>query len=87
MGFVCGPVFPTAMVWAVRINPGDPRTAGFMMFAALAGATVSPALMGFVMQITGTEIFVWLLMIPAILTLTTYLLAAKQNIVEHIEHH
>ena len=39
------------------------------------------------MQITGTEIFVWLLMIPAILTLTTYLLAAKQNIVEHIEHH
>ena len=87
MGFVCGPVFPTAMVWAVRINPGDPRTAGFMMFAALAGATVSPALMGFVMQITGTEVFVWLLMIPAILTLTTYLLAAKQNIVEHIEHH
>ena len=87
MGFVCGPVFPTAMVWAVRINPGDPRTAGFMMFAAIAGASISPSLMGIVMQKTGTDILAWLLMVPALLSLTVYGLAAKQNISEHIEHH
>jgi fucose permease len=87
MGFVCGPVFPTAMVWAVRINPGDPRTAGFMMFAAIAGASVSPSLMGIVMQRSGTEILAWLLMVPALLSLAVYGLAAKQNISEHIEHH
>ena len=87
MGFVCGPVFPTAMVWAVRINPGDPRTAGFMMFAAIAGASISPSLMGIVMQKTGTEIVAWLLMVPAVLSLVVYGLAAKQNISEHIEHH
>ena len=87
MGFVCGPVFPTAMVWAVRINPGDPRTAGFMMFAAIAGASVSPSLMGIVMQKTGTDILAWLLMVPALLSLAVYGLAAKQNISEHIEHH
>jgi MFS transporter, FHS family, glucose/mannose:H+ symporter len=87
MGFVCGPVFPTAMVWAVRINPGDPRTAGFMMFAAIAGASISPSLMGIVMQKTGTDILAWLLMVPALLSLAVYGLAAKQNISEHIEHH
>ena len=87
MGFVCGPVFPTAMVWAVRINPGDPRTAGFMMFAAIVGASISPSLMGVVMQRTGTEILAWLLMVPAILTLAVHALAAKQNITEHIENH
>ena len=87
MGFVCGPVFPTAMVWAVRINPGDPRTAGFMMFAAIAGASISPSLMGIVMQKTGTDILAWLLMVPALLSLVVYGLAAKQNISEHIEHH
>ena len=87
MGFVCGPVFPTAMVWAVRINPGDPRTSGFMMFAAIAGASVSPSLMGIVMQNTGTAIVAWLLMVPAVLTFIAYALAAKQNIAEHIEHH
>ena len=87
MGFVCGPVFPTAMVWAVRINPGDPRTAGFMMFAAIAGASISPSLMGIVMQRSGTEILAWLLMVPALLSLAVYGLAAKQNISEHIEHH
>lgn len=87
MGFVCGPVFPTAMVWAVRINPGDPRTAGFMMFAAIAGASVSPSLMGVVMQQTGTDIFPLLLMVPAVVTLIVYGLAVKQNIAEHIEHH
>ena len=87
MGFVCGPVFPTAMVWAVRINPGDPRTSGFMMFAAIAGASISPSLMGIVMQNTGTAIVAWLLMVPAVLTFIAYALAAKQNIAEHIEHH
>jgi FHS family glucose/mannose:H+ symporter-like MFS transporter len=87
MGFVCGPVFPTAMVWAVRINPGDPRTAGFMMFAAIAGASISPSLMGIVMQRSGTEILAWLLMVPALLSLAVYGLAAKQKISEHIEHH
>lgn len=87
MGFVCGPVFPTAMVWAVRINPGDPRTAGFMMFAAIAGASISPSLIGIVMQKTGTDILAWLLMVPALLSLVVYGLAAKQNISEHIEHH
>ena len=87
MGFVCGPVFPTAMVWAVRINPGDPRTSGFMMFAAIAGASISPSLMGIVMQKTGTEIVAWLLMVPAIMCLIVYALAAKQNISEHIEDH
>ena len=87
MGFVCGPVFPTAMVWAVRINPGDPRTAGFMMFAAIAGASISPSLMGIVMQKTGTDILAWLLMVPALLSMAVYGLAAKQNISEHIEHH
>jgi fucose permease len=79
--------FPTAMVWAVRINPGDPRTAGFMMFAAIAGASISPSLMGIVMQRSGTEILAWLLMVPALLSLAVYGLAAKQNISEHIEHH
>jgi fucose permease len=87
MGFVCGPVFPTAMVWAVRINPGDPRTSGFMMFAAIVGASISPSLMGIVMQKTGTEIVAWLLMVPAIMCLIVYGFAAKQNISEHIEHH
>lgn len=87
MGFVCGPVFPTVMVWAVRINPGDPRTAGFMMFAAITGASIYPSFMGIVMQNTGTEILPWLLMLPAVLTLIAYALAAKQNIAEHIEHH
>jgi fucose permease len=87
MGFVCGPVFPTAMVWAVRINPGDPRTAGFMMFAAIAGASVSPSLMGIVMQRAGTEVLVWLLMVPAVVTLIVHALAAKQKIAEYIEIH
>lgn len=87
MGFVCGPVFPTAMVWAVRINPGDPRTSGFMMFAAIVGASISPSLMGIVMQKTGTEIVAWLLMVPAIMCLIVYGFAAKQNISEHIEDH
>jgi fucose permease len=87
MGFVCGPVFPTAMVWAVRINPGDPRTAGFMMFAAILGATISPSLMGLIMDSTGTSIFPWLLMVPALLTFLVYAIAARQKIAEHIEHH
>ncbi len=87
MGFVCGPVFPTAMVWAVRINPGDPRTAGFMMFAAILGATISPSLMGLIMDSTGTGIAPWLLMVPALLSFTVYAIAARQKIAEHIEHH
>jgi fucose permease len=87
MGFVCGPVFPTAMVWAVRINPGDPRTAGFMMFAAILGATISPSLMGIIMDSTGTDIFPWLLMVPALISFLVYAIAAKQKIAEHIEHH
>ncbi len=87
MGFVCGPVFPTAMVWAVRINPGDPRTAGFMMFAAILGATISPSLMGLIMDSTGTGIVPWLLMVPALLSFTVYAIAARQKIAEHIEHH
>ena len=87
LGFVCGPVFPTAMVWAVRINPGDPRTSGFMMFAAILGATISPTLMGVIMDSTGTAIVPWLLIVPAILSLLVYVLAARQKIAEHIEHH
>jgi len=39
------------------------------------------------MQKTGTEILAWLLMVPALLSLAVYGLAAKKNISEHIEHH
>jgi fucose permease len=87
LGFVCGPVFPTAMVWAVRINPGDPRVAGFMMFAAIVGATISPTLMGVLMNNYGTSIAPLLLLIPAIFSLIAYGWAAKQKIAEHIENH
>ncbi len=87
MGLVCGPIFPTAMVWAVRINPGDPRTAGFLMAAAIVGATISPTLIGVIMEKIGTGYFPWLILAPAIVSLFVYLLAAKQKIAEHIEIH
>jgi fucose permease len=57
------------------------------MFAAIAGASVSPSLMGIVMQRAGTEVLVWLLMVPAVVTLIVHALAAKQKIAEHIEIH
>lgn len=84
LGLVCAPVFPSVLVWAVRITPGDPRTAGFFLLAAITGGTVSPTLMGYLMRHFGTESFPLILIPPALIGGIIFLWAIGQNVKEHI---
>ena len=85
LGLVCAPVFPSVLVWAVRITPGDPRTAGFFLLAAITGGTFSPTLMGYLMRYFGTESFPLILIPPALIGGLIFLWAIRQNVKEHID--
>lgn len=85
LGLVCAPVFPSVLVWAVRITPGDPRTAGFFLLAGITGGTFSPTLMGYLMEYFGTNSFPLILIPPALIGGLIFLLGIRQNVIEHIE--
>lgn len=85
LGLICAPVFPSVLVWAVRITPGDPRTAGLFLLAAITGGTFSPTLMGYLMKFFGTETFPLILIPPAIIGGIFLLWGIKRNVTEHIE--
>ena len=85
LGLVCAPVFPSVLVWAVRITPGDPRTAGFFLLAAITGGSFSPTLMGYLMRYFGTESFPLILIPPALIGGLIFLWAIRQNVKEHID--
>lgn len=85
LGFVCAPVFPSVLVWAVRITPGDPRTAGFFLLAAIIGGTFSPTLMGYLMRYFGTNSLPLILIPPALIGGLIFLWAIRQNVKEHID--
>jgi fucose permease len=85
LGLVCAPVFPSVLVWAVRITPGDPRTAGFFLLAGITGGTFSPTLMGYLMKYFGTESFPLILIPPALIGGIVFLWAIKKNVTEHID--
>ncbi len=85
LGLVCAPVFPSVLVWAVRITPGDPRTAGFFLLAAIIGGTFSPTLMGYLMRYFGTNSLPLILIPPALIGGLIFLWAIRQNVKEHID--
>ncbi len=85
LGLFCAPVFPSVLVWAVRITPGDPRTAGFFLLAGITGGTISPTLMGYLMKYFGTESFPLILIPPALIGGLIFLWGIRRNVVEHID--
>ncbi|MGA1099859.1 MAG: MFS transporter [Candidatus Nanopelagicales bacterium] len=85
LGLVCAPVFPSVLVWAVRITPGDPRTAGFFLLAAIIGGTFSPTLMGYLMRYFGTNSLPLILIPPSLIGGLIFLWAIRQNVKEHID--
>ena len=84
LGLICAPVFPSVLVWAVRITPGDPRTAGLFLLAAITGGTFSPTLMGYLMRFFGTETFPLILIPPALIGGFFLLWGIRRNVTEHI---
>lgn len=85
LGLFCAPVFPAVLVWAVRITPGDPRTAGFFLLAGITGGTFSPTLMGYLMRYFGTDSFPLILIPPTLIGGLIFVLGIRQNVKEHID--
>jgi fucose permease len=41
-GVMCGPIFPTSLVWLSKVLPGSTASASFVIAAASLGGVVAP---------------------------------------------
>jgi FHS family glucose/mannose:H+ symporter-like MFS transporter len=56
-GFFLGPIFPNSSSWIARKTPGFPLATTVLMISIMAGAFIFPPILGFVLEIGGTNAF------------------------------
>jgi MFS transporter, FHS family, glucose/mannose:H+ symporter len=80
-GLAIAPIFPTAVVWLARKNPGDSRASAWVFPAAAIGGTVGPGLIGVVIAQAGIAWAPAVLTMVAIATAATFAAAARRSAV------
>jgi len=56
-GLFLGPIFPNSSSWIARKTPGFPLATTVLMLSIMAGGFIFPPILGFVLEITGTDGF------------------------------
>ena len=56
-GFFLGPIFPNSSSWIARKTPGFPLATTVLMISIMAGAFIFPPILGFILEIGGTNGF------------------------------
>jgi fucose permease len=78
-GLAIAPIFPTAVVWLAKKNPGDSRAAAWVFPAAAIGGTFGPGLIGVVIAQAGIAWAPAVLTAVAIATAATFVAAARRS--------
>jgi fucose permease len=77
-GLVIAPIFPTAIVWLAKANPGDPSATSWLFPATAVGGVVGPGTIGLVIAHAGLSWTPVVLSATALATLGAFLLARRQ---------
>lgn len=56
-GLFLGPIFPNSSSWIARKTPGFPLATTVLMISIMAGAFIFPPILGFILEIAGTDGF------------------------------
>ncbi|CAB4727451.1 unannotated protein [freshwater metagenome] len=56
-GLFLGPIFPNSSSWIARKTPGFPLATTVLMISIMAGAFIFPPILGFILEISGTDGF------------------------------
>ncbi|MEJ6574284.1 MAG: MFS transporter [Actinomycetes bacterium] len=74
-GLFLGPIFPNSSSWIARKTPGFPLATTVLMLAIMAGGFIFPPILGFVLELTGTNGF--LLALATLLGLSALFFASS----------
>lgn len=67
-GFAIAPVWPTALVWLAKLNPGNPRATAWIFPASGVGGAVLPAGVGVAIASAGVA---WTPLVLALVALAS----------------
>jgi MFS transporter, FHS family, glucose/mannose:H+ symporter len=78
-GLAIAPIFPTAIVWLAKKNPGDSRASAWVFPAASVGGTFGPGLIGVVIAQAGIAWAPAVLAVVAVAMVATFAAAARRS--------
>jgi fucose permease len=78
-GLAIAPIFPTALVWLAKLRPGDSRATSWMFPATMIGGGIIPPAIGVGIGWFGIAAAPAVLSAVAVLTLSAFLVAARQG--------